>query len=156
MKKIYSIILLTIISVILVSCTSSGPTYSANSVGQVSQVEQGKIIDIQKVNIKGQDNIGTQVGGFAGGLGGALAGGGSTLGRIAGSIGGAIVGGIAGGVTEKALTSSGAYQFTIQLKDGSTIAVLQEDDKNLHVGDQVTILFAGNNTRIIPIESPKQ
>ncbi|AJC48540.1 hypothetical protein IB642_07120 [Allofrancisella guangzhouensis] len=156
MKKICSIILLTTISVILVSCSSPGPSYSANSIGQVSQVEQGKIIDIQKVNIKGQDNIGTQIGGFAGGLGGALAGGGSTLGRIAGSIGGAIVGGIAGGVTEKTLTSSEAYQFTIQLRDDKTIAVLQENDKNLHIGDEVTILFAGNNTRITPTATPNK
>ena len=43
-----------------------------------------------------------------------------------------------------------AYQFIIQLNDGKSIAVLQEEVKGLSVGDDVTILASGNNTRIIP------
>lgn len=149
MKKIlyFSTFLLTIF---LTSCASSEPSYSANSVGQVSQVEQGKILNIQKVNIKGSDNVGARVGGLAGGLGGALAGSGNMLTSIAGSIGGAIVGGIAGGATEKAMTSSEAYQYTIQLNNGKTIAVLQEEN-NIQVGEKVTIYVSGNNTRLVPM-----
>ena len=148
MRKLF---LLTIIPIVLLTgYANDGPSYSANSIGQVSDVKQGKIIDIQKVNIKGKDSMGSRVGGMAGGLGGALAGSGNTLTRIAGSVGGAVVGGIAGGATEKALTSSQAYQFIIQLKDGKSIAVLQEEIKGLNIGDDVTILASGNNTRIIP------
>ena len=132
MKKLFLLMILPI--ALLSSCASDGPSYSANSIGQVSDVKQGKIIDIQKVNIKGKENVGSRVGSLAGGLGGA------------------IVGGIAGGATEKALTSSQAYQFIIQLKDGKSIAVLQEEVKGLSVGDNVTILASGNNTRIIPQE----
>jgi outer membrane lipoprotein SlyB len=148
MKRLF--LLLAVPLVLLSGCASDSPSYSANSIGQVSNIEQGKIIDIQKVNIKGKDNVGSRVGGLAGGLGGALAGSGGMLTSIAGSIGGAIVGGIAGGATEKVLTSSEAYQFVIQLKDGKSIAVLQEEVKGLNIGDNVTILASGNNTRIIP------
>ena len=148
MKKLIFIIIISM--TLLSSCANDGPSYSANSIGQVSDIKQGKILDIKIVNIKGRDNVGSRVGGMAGGLGGAFAGGGNMLTSIAGSIGGAIVGGIAGGATEKALTSSQAYQFIIQLKDGESIAVLQEEIKGLSIGDNVTILASGNNTRIIP------
>jgi len=150
MKKILLLLIITIPLTLLSSCANDGPSYSANSIGQVSDIKQGKIIDIQKVNIKGRDNVGSRVGGMAGGLGGALAGSGNMLTSIAGSIGGALVGGVAGGAAEQALTRSQAYQFVIQLKDGRSIAVLQEEDKGLSIGDDVTILASGNNTRIVP------
>lgn len=147
-----NIIFTIIISVFLLTgCASDNPSYSASSIGQVSNVEQGKIIDIQKVNVKGKDNVGARVGGLAGGLGGALAGSGNMLTSIAGSIGGALVGGVAGGATEKAVTSSTAFQFVIKLTNGKSIAVLQEDSKGLNIGDEVTIFESGNNTRIVPI-----
>ena len=149
MRKFAWICLLSL-CFLLTNCSSSAPSYSANSVGQVSQVEQGQIIDIQQINIKGSDNIGARVGGLAGGLGGALAGSGNIFTSIAASIGGAIVGGIAGGVTEDAITSSKGYQFTIKLDSGRTIAILQEDKHYLNIGDQVTIYMSGNNTRIVP------
>ncbi|AJI72511.1 hypothetical protein [Francisella tularensis] len=152
MKKVFWIWLLSL-CFLLTNCTNSAPSYSANSVGQISQVEQGQIIDIQQVNIKGSDNIGARVGGLAGGLGGALAGSGNIFTSIAGSIGGAIVGGIAGGATEDAITSSKGYQFTLKLDNGKTIAILQEDKHDLNIGDRVTIYMSGNNTRIVPARS---
>lgn len=148
-KLIFTSMLMVLLS-ILTGCSSTGPSYSANSVGQVSQVEQGEVMNIQQVTIKGSDNVGARVGGLAGGLGGALAGSGNMLTSIAGSIGGSIVGGLAGGATEKAVTSSKAYQFTIKLDDGSSIAVLQEDDNGIKAGEKVTIYISGNNTRIVP------
>ncbi|MDE4957197.1 hypothetical protein NAI59_09485, partial [Francisella tularensis subsp. holarctica] len=66
MNKVFWIWLLSL-CYLLTNCTNSSPSYSANSVGQVSQVEQGQIIDILQVNIKGSDNIGARVGGLAGG-----------------------------------------------------------------------------------------
>ncbi|MED7788662.1 hypothetical protein [Francisella sp. 19X1-34] len=152
MKK-HTYLTIFLLSIFLTSCSSTDPSYSANSVGQVSQVEQGKILDIQKVNIKGSNNAGTRVGGLAGGLGGALAGSGNIFTSIAGSIGGALVGGIAGGATQEAITSSKGYQFTIKLNSGKTFAILQEDNNNLKVGDQVTVYISGNNTRIVPAKS---
>ncbi|QLE79439.1 hypothetical protein FLM55_06695 [Francisella sp. Scap27] len=151
MKKIFFLFFL--VTTLLTSCASNDPSYSASSIGQVSNVMQGKIIDIQKVNVKGKDNVGARVGGLAGGLGGALAGSGNMLTSIAGSIGGALVGGVAGGATEKAITSSTAFQFVIQLNTGKSIAVLQEENKGLSVGDEVTIFESGNNTRIVPIST---
>lgn len=149
MKHTFNICILSL-CVFLTNCASSGPTYSSSAVGQVSQVAQGKIIDIQQVNVKGSENIGSRVGGLAGGLGGALAGSGNMLTSIAGSIGGALVGGVAGGATEKAITSSKAYQFAIELNNGKTIAVLQQDDNDIKIGDKVKIFVSGNNTRIVP------
>ncbi|AEI35106.1 MULTISPECIES: hypothetical protein [Francisella] len=148
----YTLIFLSLL--LLNSCSTSQPSYSANSVGQVSQVKQGKIIDIQQVKIKGNSNIGAQIGGLGGAFGGAFAGAGAgMLTSIAGSIGGAIVGGIAGGATEDAITSSKGYQFTIQLSNGETLAILQEDKHDLNIGDEVTIYMSGNNTRIVPAKN---
>ncbi|AIT09764.1 membrane protein [Candidatus Francisella endociliophora] len=154
MKKLSISASILLLALFLTNCSSSGPSYSANSIGQVSQVEQGKVIDIQQVNIKGSDSIGARVGGLAGGLGGALAGSGNMVTSIAGSISGALVGGVAGGATEKAVTSSKAYQFAIKLDNGKTIAVLQQDDNGIKVGDKITIYMSGNNTRIVPAQSP--
>lgn len=154
MKRIFYLSIF-LVSVVLTSCSSTEPSYSASSVGQVSQVEQGKILDIQQVNVKGSNNVGARVGGLAGGLGGALAGSGNIFTSIAGSIGGALVGGIAGGATEEAVTSSKGYQFTIKLNSGKTLAILQENNNNLKIGDQVTIYMSGNNTRIVPAKSSK-
>lgn len=151
-KKLITTSLLLLSTLLLTGCSSNGPSYSANSVGQVSQVEQGEVINIQQVNIKGSDNIGAQVGGMAGGLGGALAGSGNMLTSIVGSIGGSIVGGLAGSATERAVRSSKAYQFTIKLNNGNSIAVLQQDDNNIQSGDKVTIYMSGNNTRIVPFK----
>ncbi|MBK2095839.1 hypothetical protein [Francisella philomiragia] len=153
MKNIfYTLIFLSLL--ILSGCSTSEPSYSASSVGQVSQVKQGKIIDIQQVKIKGNSNIGAQIGGLGGAFGGAFAGAGAgMLTSIAGSIGGAIVGGIAGGATEDAITSSKGYQFTIQLSNGETLAILQEDKHGLNIGDEVTIYMSGNNTRIVPAKN---
>ncbi|WP_150465696.1 hypothetical protein [Francisella sp. SYW-2] len=148
----YTLIFLSLL--LLNSCSTSQPSYSANSVGQVSQVKQGKIIDIQQVKIKGNSNIGAQIGGLGGAFGGAFAGAGAgMLTSIAGSIGGAIVGGIAGGATEDAITSSKGYQFTIQLSNGEALAILQEDKHDLNIGDEVTIYMSGNNTRIVPAKN---
>ncbi|AHB97865.1 membrane protein [Francisella orientalis] len=148
MKNIfYTLIFLSLL--ILSGCSTSEPSYSASSIGQVSQVKQGKIIDIQQVHIKGSDNVGARVGG----LGGALAGSGNMLTSIAGSIDGAVVGGIAGGATEDAITSSKGYQFTIQLSNGETLVILQEDKHGLNIGDEVTIYMSGNNTRIVPAKN---
>lgn len=144
----YALIFLSLL--MLSSCSTSEPSYSASSVGQVSQVKQGKIIDIQQVHIKGSSNIGAQIGGLGGAFGGAGTG---MLTSIAGSIGGAIVGGIAGGATEDAITSSKGYQFTIQLNNGDTLAILQEDKHGLNIGDQITIYMSGNNTRIVPAKN---
>ncbi|OEZ33491.1 hypothetical protein AS144_02940 [Francisella endosymbiont of Amblyomma maculatum] len=149
MRKFAWICLLSL-CFLLTNCSSSAPSYSANSIGQVSQVEQGQIIDIQQVNVKGSDNIGARVDGLAGGLSGALAGSGNVFTSIAASICGVIIGGIAGGVTEDAITSSKGYQFTIKLDSGKTIAILQEDKHDLNIGDQVTIYVSGNNTLIVP------
>ena len=88
MRKFAWICLLSL-CFLLTNCSSAAPSYSANSVGQLSQVEQGQIIDIQQINIKGSHNIGARVGGLAGGLGGDLAGSGNVFTSIAASIGGA-------------------------------------------------------------------
>ncbi len=151
MMKIASLIVL---SSLFTACASdSGPTYSQSSIGQVSNVETGKILDIKKVNIKGTSETGERVGGMAGGFAGAFAGRGGMLTHIAGAVGGAVVGGVAGGVTQDAITSDEAYQFIVQKTGGATVAILQTDDDNLKVGDMVTILASGNDTRIVPIGS---
>jgi len=151
MKKV--IILFNII-VLLASCsTNDGPTYSAKNIGQVSQVQTATILSIEKIHIKGTSETGERVGGLAGGFAGGFAGGGSVLTHIAGAVGGAVIGGIAGGVTQDAITSDTAYQFIVQENDSKPIAVLQTDDNDLKVGDKVTILYSGNSTRIIPMNT---
>ena len=127
--------------------------YNNNSVGQVSEVFEGTVINVAKVHLDGNMKGGAEGGALAGGYGGAMAGAGSgnIIGGVVGAVGGAIAGGLLGAGTEDAITEGEAYQFIIKTNEGKEISVMQKDLGSIHIGSNVQILYSGNNTRIIPI-----
>ena len=125
-------------------CSSdTNSTYNYSSVGTTANISYGVIADIRIVKVKSKDTgVGTLAGAGAGGVLGSMLGGG-TRAHVAGALGGALIGGIAGNQTEKALSGKTATQFIIEKDDGSTIAVIQSNEKGFRIGDSVMIIQGG-------------
>jgi outer membrane lipoprotein SlyB len=116
--------------------------------GRVATVMKGKIISMRNVNISGtQSGVGAGAGAIAGGVGASGIGNGGRSNTVA-AVGGAVVGGVAGAVAEEVMTKSTAMEFIVQQENGQTVAVVQQNDENLAVGDKVMILRSGT-ARII-------
>lgn len=151
MKKVFAFLFVLTLSVpvALGGCAStSGTSYTKDQARQAQTVQRGVIKSIQQVTIE-QDASAAGVG-LGGILGGVL---GSTMGRGTGRLlttaGGAVVGGVLGALGEKALRTEKAYEFEIQLDNGSTISVVQAVDGTYHVGERVRVLMtSGNRARV--------
>ena len=68
--------------------------YGTSSVGQANPAAQCRVINVRRVNVKSDNELGTLIGGAAGGVAGYAIGGDSTA-HWLGSIGGAVLGGVA-------------------------------------------------------------
>ena len=144
--------------VLLVSLGACNPpgsdTYSRADMGRVATVMKGKILSMRSVKISGtQSGLGAGAGALAGGVGASGIGNGGRSNTVA-AVGGAVVGGVAGAVAEEAVTKSTATEFIVQQESGQTVAIVQENDEHLAVGDKVMILRQGT-ARIIRDTSGK-
>jgi len=144
-----------VLLVALSACTPPGSdTYSRADMGRVATVMKGKILSMRSVKIAGtQSGIGAGSGAIAGGIGASGIGNGGRSNAVA-AVGGAVVGGIAGAVAEEAMTKSTATEFIVQQENGQTVAIVQQNDEHLAVGDHVMILRSGT-ARIIKDSSGK-
>jgi len=141
-------IIMALILFLSVGCASNtNSTYSSSSVGTASNISYGVIVDIKIVNVDGKNSgVGTIVGAGTGGVLGSMLGGGARA-HVAGAIGGAVLGGIIGNQAEKGISKTTATQFFIEKDDGSTIAVIQSNEKGFKIGDSVMII-QGNETHL--------
>lgn len=111
-------------------------------------VDTGDVVAVREVQISGRNTI-VGVGGGAL-MGGAAASGGSGVGgavvQAAGAVGGAIV----GEAVEEAATRRTAQEITIKMRNGDTIAVVQEISKEgrFSVGEHVQVLQGGGSTTV--------
>lgn len=129
----------------------TGDHYSRAEARNVQQVSYGTIDELRLVVIEGtKTQIGPAVGAIIGGIAGRELGDGR--GRDVGKVVGAVGGGAAGAVAEEALTRRQGVEITVTMRNGSTIAVVQEIDPkvDLHVGDRVKVLRSNGKARIIP------
>lgn len=150
MKKIIAIVMISCLYLGLVGCAQpiSSSTYSGNEAGAVSQVKRGVIISMRPVNI--DNNSGA--GGVVGSIGGAAAGstiGGSTAGHILGAVGGAVVGGLVGNAVDKGINNHQGYEYIIRLRNGRTVAVVQDASVVFGLHQRVMIIY-GSRTRLVP------
>jgi outer membrane lipoprotein SlyB len=126
-----------------------GPNvYESREVNQAAAVERGTIVSIRPVSVEGTGHTGTLIGGAAGGVAGSFIGGDWRSNLLAG-IAGAVAGGVAGGAVERSMTGRVAAEFIVQLESGGTIAVIQDNEDGLRVGDRVSVL-RGQRTRLVP------
>lgn len=138
------------LALVLCSCTSriGANEYSVSGTGQVNRALRGTIISVRQVNVESENGAGTLIGAAAGGVAGSTIGSGSTA-NILGAIGGAVVGGIAGDAAQGALSKQMAYEYVIQLDNGSLVTITQGTDNLLTPGQKCIIIY-GNPSRVIP------
>ncbi len=142
-KILPAIAIAALSTIALTGCPSSnsGNTFSRDEALHAQNVLLGTIADVRAGKIEGTK---TPVGAIAGGVGGAAVGNlfgggkGNTLATVAGALGGAAVGAAA----EEGLTSKNGVQLTVNLDNGQTIVIVQEQEKNVN-------FFAGQRVRVI-------
>lgn len=133
--------------------TACGPnvspnTYEASESGVASKVVAGVIVGKRAVKVDAKSGVGGLAGAGIGAAGGSAIGG-SSRANIAGAIGGAVIGGVVGHAIDKAAHSHKAFEYIINLKNGSTISIAQVQEMEFEVGQHVLIIY-GATTRIVP------
>ncbi len=119
---------------------SSGKIYSPREARVAWDVRQGRVIAIDDAVIEGRSTaLGRIGGGYIGYEAGRTVGGGSGR-KVAGAVG-AVAGAVAGQAIEKAATREEAWQFTVELDGGRTIAVVQARDQKFEIGERVRVFM---------------
>ena len=119
--------------------SQSSRVYSSSQAQRSLSVYYGTIIELRQVTIQNQTSGGGAIlGGVAGGVLGSTIGSGS--GRTLATVGGALAGMAAGNAIEQQTGTKPAIEFTIELDNGRTMAVVQEDGAYYRVGDRVRLL----------------
>jgi len=119
-----------------------------NGTGMVSH--PCKVIKVRTVAVEEGDYLesnrtGTLLGAVAGGLAGNMIGGGR--GRILATGVGALAGAAGGAYAEKSLKSQNAYEYVVQMKDGSMRTVVQGMDTYLQPGQEALLIEGTRNSR---------
>ncbi|MDR2825627.1 MAG: glycine zipper 2TM domain-containing protein [Deltaproteobacteria bacterium] len=127
-------------------CASQGgQDYTRAQTRSAMTIRHGVVTEVRTVQVsEDPSGTGAVVGGVAGGVVGSLFGGGA--GRVLSTLGGAAVGALGGVAAEKALTNKEVYQITVQLDNGSSLAIVQDKDIDFRAGDRVNVLTAGDGS----------
>jgi len=138
--RIGVILLLAAAGLAIAGCAppASGRMYSRHEARTAWDVRYGKVIAVDEAVIEGQR---TPLGRIGGGLIGYEAG--RTVGdgsgsRVAGAVG-AVAGAVAGQAIEERATREDAWQFTVELDGGRTIAIVQARDQSFQPGERVKV-----------------
>ena len=141
MKTFRLMSLLTLVVLVAVGCASrtSGDIYAREDALRAQHVEQGQVIDVRPVQIEGSaSGLGVVAGGILGYAVGGTIGGGS--GQDVAQAVGLITGALFGAVAEEGVSRQQGLEITVQLDHGPVIAVVQQTDADLSVGDRVRVL----------------
>jgi outer membrane lipoprotein SlyB len=130
---------------LVAACTtpSSGKVYSRSDARTAWSVTEGRVADVKPVQIEGERSVlGTAGGGYVGYELGRVAGDGR--GRdLAGAVG-AVAGAVAGQAAEEHITRQDAFQITVDLDRGETVAIVQAADVSFAPGERVKVLRRGD------------
>ena len=155
---IKQLILFTLLSLFLISCSSTNPTSVKKVDSQkITKVEYGRIITSLPIKIKGESNwVGTTAGAMIGGLlGTQICGEEEIVGTkcqdiavVFGTIGGAAL----GTVTQAMLGNHDGFQYIIDLDNSNKdSAFVQGDVEAISDGQKVVIIY-GKDIRVLPFE----
>jgi len=147
------ILILISLSLILSNCANSSlqsDTFDRDSAQKISNIYYGEVVAIKKVTIEGS----TKSGALVGGLVGAATGSGVSDSRPESEIGavlGGAIGSTIGGNISKSLMSVDGIQITINMDDGRTVSVVQENGNyKFNIGDLVEVVSINGKTRVSP------
>lgn len=144
-----SLLVISALTLLLGGCASSltGGTYSRGEARHETTIRKGVVESVRYVNLEGtQSGIGAVAGGAVGGIAGR--GVGSGRGSSIAAVIGAVAGGLVGAATEEGVTRKPGIEITVQLDDGSLLAVVQEADVEFVPGQKVRLLRTGGTTRV--------
>lgn len=153
MKKL---IVFVLSSLLLTNCAKnlSSSDYSEDEAGAVKHTYKGVVIGARAVKVQGGDNLEDNKAGL---IGGGLAGGllGSQLGQgrgqVVGAVLGAAAGALGGSLLEKGLKSQEGMEYSVELKDGRIITIVQGRDNPLSIGQHVLVMIGSKGrSRIAP------
>ena len=117
---------------------ASGRVYSRHEARMAWDVRYGEVMAVDEAVIEGRRTaLGRIGGGLIGYEAGRTVGGGSGR-RIAAAVG-AVAGAVAGQAIEERATREDAWQITVELESGRTIAVVQARDESFQVGERVRV-----------------
>ena len=162
MEKMKKLIVFSLSALLLLSnCAKniSSNEYSEDDVGSVKHTYKGVIISSRAVKVQGGDSlednkVGLLGGGLAGGLLGSQVGHGS--GHVVGAVLGAAAGAVGGSLLEKGLKSQDGIEYSVELRDGRILTIVQGKDSQLSVGQRVLVMMGSKGrSRIVPDLSPE-
>jgi outer membrane lipoprotein SlyB len=155
MKKILLFTTLSVVLGLISACAQnlSPYTYEACEAGVANKVLAGVIVGKRPVKVDASSGVGGLAGTGIGAAGGSAIGN-SSGGNIAGAIGGAVIGGVVGHALDKTINTKRAYEYIIDLRNGSTISIAQVQEMEFAVGQPVLIIY-GAVTRIVPDDTIK-
>lgn len=130
----------------------SQKVYDHSEVGKSVAVSFGTIIALREIDINGRNTgTGAAIGGAAGAGAGSYIGSGS--GSVWGAAAGLVVGAAIGAMAEQAAADRKGMEYTVILKSGVVMTVVQEvtaEDVQLAQGDRVIIQNSGGYQRLLP------
>ncbi|GIL40781.1 hypothetical protein [Roseiterribacter gracilis] len=153
------VLLILAVPLVLAGCARdfSPNTYGTQAVQQANKVNQGVVIGVRKVDIKGDAATGAATGAAAGGIVGSNIGKGtaSALSTLAGTVSGGLIGATA----QQTAENTWGYEYIVKRGNGDLLSVTQHDEKPLAIGTRV-LLIEGAQARIVqdytvPVEEPK-
>lgn len=145
MNKTFSVIASLALVMLLTNCAKniSSNEYSEAEVGAIKQTYRGVVLNARNVKVQGADRLqdngmGVVGGGVAGGVLGSMVGKGrgSTLGMLAGAAAGAL----GGAMAEKKLKEQDGVEYTVELKSGRVMTIVQGPEPRLHPGQHVLVM----------------
>lgn len=147
-------ILLAVNTVLLASCARNidSDVYASRQVGEVSTTYPGIIRNARAVCVEqgGQleeNGLGIAGGGVAGGVLGNAIG----RGRFAPTAAGVIAGAVAGSLVEKKLKQQMAFEYVVELYNGSLMTIVQGRDQMFNIGQPVYVMISPfGRSRIAP------
>lgn len=127
----------------------SGTVYKGTQAQQSQRVTTGTIVGIRQITIQDDPNItGATVGAGIGALAvlGLAGTGGNPYGLAAGAIAAGLLGGTATDYVAKKVLEQPGFEFTINMKDGRIITVVQTNIDMMGTGDQVYLSQSADGT----------
>lgn len=144
-----SLLLIPALTLLLGGCASSltGDSYSRGEARHETTIRKGVVESVRYVKLEGtKSGVGAVAGGAVGGIAGGAAGRGR--GSSIAAVLGAVTGGLVGAAAEEGVTRQQGIEITVQLDDGSLLAVVQAADEEFLPGEKIRLLRTGGTTRV--------
>lgn len=136
----------------------SSDDYSETDAGGVVETYKGTILSVRKVKVKSSDRLeDNKTGLIGGGVGGAVLGSqfGKGRGSTVGAVAGAALGALGGTLLEKKLKTQDGLEYTVQLRNGRIVSIVQGVSAPMAPGQHVLVLMnRKGRSRVIPDQSP--